>query len=106
MSYKIKKVYGRKIWDGIPDNVKFYDKKSPTFQDFTNEEFNGFIKGLNIVDSYTNHYSSDSEEYRKYEEEFMVLIPKHKRINSVWFGGVLVGFNESYFDHYDEESEK
>lgn len=93
MTYKKKIILGMEFWDGIPEDIIFHDPESPTYQDLTDEEFNGFIKGINEYDNYT-HYSAHSEEYNKYYEEFKSLLPEGKSPISSWSGGMLLGFRE------------
>lgn len=92
MTLKIKNILGMEFWDGIPDDIVFHDPDSPTYQDLTKEEFNGFIKGINVYDDENNHYSTESEEYNKYYEELKSLLPEGEKILASFSGGVLVGF--------------
>lgn len=102
MTYKTKKILGMDFWDGIPDDIIFHDPDSPTYQDLTDEEFNGFIKGINIIDN-NAHYSAESEKYKEYYKQFESLLPEGKKVLASWSGGMLVGFRELP-DIFDEEN--
>ena len=82
---------GIEVWDGIPDDVWFFDPESAGCMDMTKAEFKGMLKGFNRFTS-IKAYSSNSKEFKKYYKKFSDLLPSNLSPKACWMGR-LVGFN-------------
>lgn len=100
MSYpKITVEPGIEVWRDWPENWVFHDHESPAFNELTEEEFSGLIKGLNIMFD-VDFYDSKDQKLVEIAERFNKLIEgelceecgKQVKANAVWMGKLL-GFN-------------
>lgn len=63
---------------GCPDNYTFLDNEMAAFSRLSKKEFEGLIKGLNIVFPDMKHFSTESEEFKALATKFDELIANNK----------------------------
>jgi hypothetical protein len=80
---------GIELWNNF-EGV-FLDHNSPAFNELSDCEFSGLIKGLNIM-SEEPYYSADSKECKDVREKAEKELGT--KVKAVWMGKLL-GFNEA-----------